>query len=814
MKKNYLKTFLVCFGLLLATNTYINAQNLITIAQARLQPVTTKVKVRGIVTVTPGAGTNYRQRSIQDGTCENCGMTIFNATSPELTDLTIGDSVEVSGELGLFREALQIVGIPSAGATTPFVVTTISRGNPIPRPIVLTTAQLNVAAAKKYESMLVRVEDVVFANNTRTVFSGATSYYFNDSTNPLSFSIGGANPALPSLRVNVGNSMAGQDIPTGTFSFKGILVQSKAPTTVGEGYQIIPNGIGDFEVGFSLSNFKQTAVTSTALNIGWNTNIDAKNTIKIGLAPVDIDATVYGTPIVQTNFSKSGSIALTNLLPATLYTVEITSQTVTGKTIVVRDVFVTASESTGEIKVFFNASTATALPTMAVPVGNPVVCGGTSIVAPQNLSTGFNNLPNTDEVIASYIDKARFSIEIAVYNSNSAGSPRIIAALNAAGARGVQVRYIYDASTANTALVTGLPTTANVKKMADRPIATPIPPRTNNAIMHNKFIVADANSSNANDPIVLTGSTNWTSSMLNTDANSLIIVQDQALARNYKLEFDEMWGDTVQGGATNAAKAKYGQYKTDNTAHEFKINGKRVESYFSPSDATNARLVSTVNTTNSELYAAIFSFTKTDVANAIKNVKFNHPGAVEYAIYDDSVGSSASWNIVKPALGANAIKDNATGIFHHKYLIVDANDAANDPLLWVGSHNWSSAADTKNDENTLVVHDANVANQYYQEYIKRLKDNGVTPILTSINNGVGAKLLAVMYPNPTTDVINIQLLNSQPAVINIYTTTGALIYRSTTSASTNINVSAWVKGMYVVHLIQGNTTTNSKLIVE
>ncbi|MFM7729147.1 MAG: phospholipase D-like domain-containing protein, partial [Flavobacteriales bacterium] len=56
-------------------------------------------------------------------------------------------------------------------------------------------------------------------------------------------------------------------------------------------------------------------------------------------------------------------------------------------------------------------------------------------------------------------------------------------------------------------------------------------------------------------------------------------------------------------------------------------------------------------------------------------------------------------------------------IMHHKHLVVDHNQPGNDPLLWVGSHNWSSNANTRNDENSLVIHDANIANQYYQEFV-------------------------------------------------------------------------------------------------
>jgi len=58
---------------------------------------------------------------------------------------------------------------------------------------------------------------------------------------------------------------------------------------------------------------------------------------------------------------------------------------------------------------------------------------------------------------------------------------------------------------------------------------------------------------------------------------------------------------------------------------------------------------------------------------------------------------------------------------HHKYLIVDNSDPSSDPLLLTGSHNWSSSAEYRNDENTLIVHDATIANIYYQEFTERFR---------------------------------------------------------------------------------------------
>ena len=95
--------------------------------------------------------------------------------------------------------------------------------------------------------------------------------------------------------------------------------------------------------------------------------------------------------------------------------------------------------------------------------------------------------------------------------------------------------------------------------------------------MHNKFIVIDADV--ADSTWVLSGSTNWTSEQIFNDPNHIIMVQDQSVARTYELEFNEMWGS--DGDEPDAANAKFGSDKSNNTPHQFIVNGNQFEVYFS-----------------------------------------------------------------------------------------------------------------------------------------------------------------------------------------------------------------------------------------
>lgn len=106
------------------------------------------------------------------------------------------------------------------------------------------------------------------------------------------------------------------------------------------------------------------------------------------------------------------------------------------------------------------------------------------------------------------------------------------------------------------------------------------------------------------------------------------------------------------------------------------------------------------------------------------------------------------------ALGSeNYVFDVEYGILHHKFAVVDNNKQELDPLVITGSHNWSNSANEINDENTLIIHNEDIANQYYQNFAARFKaNNGL--LATQI---MSRELLNMaVYPNPATDILNIE----------------------------------------------------------
>ena len=419
------------------------------------------------------------------------------------------------------------------------------------------------------------------------------------------------------------------------------------------------------------------------------------------------------------------------------------------------------------------------------------------------------------DTLARYIGRATQTLDIAIYNWNS---PTILAAVNAAYARGVRVRIVYEAANSNASLA-GL--TAGI------PRAGRVDPSGVNGIMHNKFVVIDANSANPNVPVVWSGSTNWTSAQLDIDRNSALALQDQSLARVYTMEFEEMWGST--GAQTGTLL--FGANKTDNTPHYLRIGGKAVESWFSPSDNVNGRLIQTVQTADNDLHIASMVITQIDIARAVRDqILLRGIAPCSEGVTNDTAsadGTGLVFRTIRQGMGTRFLKKSASSpsyIFHHKYLIVDAGNAASDPTLFVGSHNWSAAANTTNDENTLVVHDNAIVNQYYQEFYQRVteQNQNVTPCVLRLLATRGATVQessVQVYPNPTQGSFRLRVsaAAARTATVTLRDALGRVVLTQTQPMAGNevsVDARGLRPGVYQVQVVTPEATQMGRVVVE
>ena len=125
---------------------------------------------------------------------------------------------------------------------------------------------------------------------------------------------------------------------------------------------------------------------------------------------------------------------------------------------------------------------------------------------------------------------------------------------------------------------------------------------------------------------------------------------------------------------------------------------------------------------------------------------------------------------------ADVFEDFSTAydLLHHKYVILD--EGYPNAAIWTGSHNWSNAANTVNDENSVIVRDPILANVYYQEWYRRYVDAGGQ--LAGVDpSGAGrpSVTLAQNRPNPAHGEtwITYTLPTDQPSVaLGIYDLSG------------------------------------------
>ena len=525
-------------------------------------------------------------------------------------------------------------------------------------PQIITPLQID----ENTESELVQIDNVFISNGGSNFTQGTHS-----------FSSNGENGIL---YLRNGHPLIGTLIPAAPITLIGIASQY-ATSGIG-GYQLLPRDANDiiFSGGINMTSaLTQSNLSNNGFNISWTTDNTGSSNIAYGLSSnLEIDTIINNSSTTTHNLSISG------LLPGTIYYAQAFSINGTDTAFSAVGVFATVSNSSGTVRAYFNNS-----------VDHSVAITQNA----QNIGTTMN------DTIKSYIDKAQHTLDIAIYNHSDA---LITTAINDAYNRGVAVRYLTCGSTTTLALG-DLDTNIHVLEK-----------QGGSGIMHNKFVVIDADLNDSS--WVITGATNWTSGQLFDDYNNLLLIQDQSIARTYELEFNEMWGsDSLQPNANNAL---FGPNKTDNTPHQFLVNGDAMEVYFSPSDNTTNKLIDAFQTANDELNFALLVFTQNDLGWALENLH-NNSITVQGIIEQVNTTGSEYQYLTDAGIDVRS-HTGVQHIMHHKYAIIDQALASSDPLVITGSHNWSAAAENSNDENTVFYYNQNIANQYYQEFIERYNE--------------------------------------------------------------------------------------------
>jgi hypothetical protein len=621
----------------------------------------------------------------------------------------------------------------------------------VPTPMDITPAQMG----ENLEGQLVRINGVTFPL-AGTFITGNNTYDFN------------ASGESGVIYVRTSNSLVGEELTGCEVDMLGIVSQFSFDGF--GGYQLLPRGPVDLIPASALcytSPVSQTNLATTSFTLSWTTDLACDGTVEYGLTE-DLGMTASAiTPNTPSHF-----VNLEGLEPGTIYYARAVSTLEDGTSVVstIRP-YATVSESSGDIHVYFNG-----------PVDHSVATEELAL----SLGTDMN------DTVAAWIMSAQHTLDVAAYNLND---QTVEDAVNAAVANGVQVRWIYEGQNANIGL-----------SSLDDAVVTH--PRTDGegSGMHNKFIIGDADYPESS--FVLTGSTNLTTGQLVSDLNNVIVFEDQSLACAYELEFEEMWGS--EGMTPDADNSKFGADKTWNTPVNFLVGGSEVELYFSPTDGTNAAILAEVEAANADLEFALLTLTRDDLGEAI--VELNQSFFVSPVGVIEQVNTTGSEFDNLISNGVQVYAHELSGDCHHKYAIVDHSEPGTDPLVITGSHNWSSSAENVNDENTVIVHNARVANLYHQEF------RGIVNAI----NGTGDAVLEAgdrnwsLMPNPAREQVWVQGVEVTDAV-RVLDASGREVAVSQwrQGAVIQLELNGLSSGMYHVAVTAPNgSTTTARLAVQ
>jgi phosphatidylserine/phosphatidylglycerophosphate/cardiolipin synthase-like enzyme len=297
-----------------------------------------------------------------------------------------------------------------------------------------------------------------------------------------------------------------------------------------------------------------------------------------------------------------------------------------------------------------------------------------------------------DEALADAIHAARLSLDVAVYSLNLWS---IRDALLDAYRRGVNVRIVMesdnmDSDEAQALIAAGIPI------LGDR----------REGLMHNKFVVIDRQE-------VWSGSMNFTIGGAYQDNNNLFRIRSLEIAQDYTQEFNEMFVEDKFGPDVVADRVGAAEGLPAHSPYpSLMIGDTTLEIYFSPDDGVAARLVTLIQSAQESIYFMAYSFTSNDIGAAM--MERAQAGVTVAGVMDAGQVNSGQGSEYDPfrQVGLDVRLDGNPGLMHHKVIIIDRS------IVITGSYNFSASAEEVNDENLIVIYNADVAAQYLAEFMR------------------------------------------------------------------------------------------------
>lgn len=673
-----------------------------------------------------------------------------------LVDAIIGDSLVVMGEVGNFNNLLQIVN--DAGHVV------YPESNTLVEPLDITLADLITG---NYEGQLVRITDVEFTDSG--VFSGGTNYPVTDPSGE------------GQLRVDNFTNIPGSSIPNSPAEITG--VAGRFINT----HQILPRFTQDIQIlsgpVIVTAPPYETSATANSITFEWETQQAGHSEVRFGTTDsFELGAVIHEEP------KTTHSITLDNLAPASTFMVQLRSAV--GVDTSATSVYITSTGSpagtTGEILAFFNKSVAHELATYQE--------------AAENI--------NFSHKLIEFIQMAEQTAEFAFYSISGTAGYAVANEIIEAHNRGVDVRVIASGHTGSPNAVIAHLTNAGVKAVQS----------LGEEQHHNKFAVIDAHHSDPTKSWIVTSSWNATDDGTNSQYQNMVAVQDVALARGYWREFNQMWGG--ESGQFSPGSARFSADKEVVHPSVFWVgeDETKIELYFSPQSNTESHINRALSSAQASIDLGLNLITRRAISNTMLS-RFNQ-GVKVRGVIGIITGQGSEWEYLSSWADVHHFPQAQFGLLHHKYGIVDGEVTTDNSKVITGSHNWSANANFSNDENTLIIHNSRVANEFFQEFGARYwQAGGEDEFDVSVN--IDEDILDVPervslsqnYPNPFNPTTNIrfELPADQQVTLQVYDITGRVVatmihnqFMNSGTHTISFDASRLASGIYIYRLQLGD----------
>lgn len=150
-----------------------------------------------------------------------------------------------------------------------------------------------------------------------------------------------------------------------------------------------------------------------------------------------------------------------------------------------------------------------------------------------------------------------------------------------------------------------------------------------------------------------------------------------------------------------------------------------VQTCFSPQGKCSLYILREIESAKHELLVAVYAFTSAELAGALVQAKKR---GVTVQVVVDREFDRANENSKARFLDAQRVpvrrisavpllmQDKEPGLMHQKFAVIDRR------LVFTGSYNWTHSADTRNDENLLMFHNASrLAEEYRKAFLQLWK---------------------------------------------------------------------------------------------